>query len=130
MIDWEEIEKLMGAFVVHGCFINHRGEMILSKVGNVYFTISECKTRNDIVKKLLEWCSRPMAKGSPYSSETHNQNWRRSMILSLNNYLGTQFNGSDLWVIYDRLGNAVDRELTIQFINSDFDMEVLKRRTE
>lgn len=53
-------------FNVMKCFpksyITQFGELILSDKGNVYFTAKDCNTQKDIVCKLLEWCSRPLAK--------------------------------------------------------------------
>lgn len=49
------------------------------------------------------------------------------MILNgVNRYLGTRFSQDDMDEIYCRLGNAIKHELTIKFIESGFDFEVLK----
>ena len=44
---------------------------------------------------------------------------------ALNHYLGTFFSEEDINLIYQRLGNGINQELTYIFIDSDFDMEVL-----
>ncbi|MBY5033881.1 hypothetical protein K6V78_02135 [Streptococcus gallolyticus] len=44
---------------------------------------------------------------------------------SLNHYLGTLFSDEDIALIYQRLGNGINPELTFRFIDSGFDMEVL-----
>lgn len=59
----DEIFNVMKCFP--GSFINRCGEAILSKKGNVYFIAKGCKTQKDILCELLEWCSRPIAKGEP-----------------------------------------------------------------
>ena len=107
-------------------FINSCGELILSEKGNVYFTAKDCQTKEDVICKLLEWCSRPLAKGEPYSSNKRNIEWRNSLILGLNNYLDTNFTPDDMYWIYDKLGNAVNHELTLKFINSGYDLSLIK----
>ena len=99
--------------------------MILSEKGNVYFIAKNCTDKEDIICKLLEWCSRPMAKGEPYSSHKRNNEWREQLISSLNRYLGTNFGKEEMYWIYDQLGNFVNHKLTLRFIRSNFDMATI-----
>ena len=69
MID--EVFNVMECFP--NSYINRCGELILSDKGNVYFTAKNCKTQKDIICKLLEWCSKPLAKGEPYCQEKRNR---------------------------------------------------------
>lgn len=116
-------------FDVMKCFpksyLTQFGELILSDKGNVYFTAKDCNTQKDIICKLLEWCSRPLAKGEPYHQEKRNKEWRESLLSGYNEYLGTQFTQEDMYWIYDKLGNAVNHELTIKFIESGYDLKLL-----
>ena len=111
-----------------GSYINPCGELILSDKGNVYFTAINCKTKENVICKLLEWCSRPIAKGQPYSREKRNIEWRNSLLCGYNNYLGTNFTQEDMYWIYDKLGNAVNHELTLKFIHSDYDLSLLRSK--
>ena len=120
----DEIFEVMKCFP--NSFINSFGEVILSIKGNVYFTGTDCKTRDDVVSKLLEWCSRPMAKGEPYKSEKRNNEWRDNLICGLNKYLKTSFTQEDLYWIYDQLGNRVNPDLTFKFIVSGYDLSLLR----
>ena len=122
MID--EIFKVMKHF--NGSYINQCGELIISNRGNVYFTATNCETKEDIICKLLEWCSRPIAKGVPYATNKRNIEWRNSLLCGYNNYLGTNFSLDDMYWIYDKLGNAVNHELTIKFIQSNFDLSLVR----
>ena len=122
MID--EIFEVMKHF--DGSFINQNGELIISKKGNVYFMATTCKDKEDVICKLLEWCSRPIAKGQPYRIEKKNIEWRDSLLRGYNNYLGTNFTQDDMWWIYDKLGNAVNHELTLEFIHSNFDLSLVR----
>lgn len=119
----DEIFNLMACF--HESYINRFVEIILSKKGNVYFTAKNCTDKEDIICKLLECCSRPMAKGEPYSSCKRNCEWRDRMISNLNRYLGTNFDQEDMYWIYDQLGNAVNNKLTLRFIRSGFNLAII-----
>ena len=109
-----------------GSYINQCGELIISDRGNVYFTAKNCKNKEDIICKLLEWCSRPIAKGTPYSTSKRNNEWRNSLLCGYNNYLGTNFTQDDMYWIYDKLGNVVNHELTLEFIHSKFDLSLVR----
>lgn len=111
-------------------YINSCGELILSDKGNVYFVAINCETREDIICKLLEWCSRPLTKGEPYKTLTRNIEWRKSLIRRYNNYLKTNFTLDDMYWIYDKLGNAVNHELTLKFIHSGYDISLVRLKGE
>lgn len=122
MID--EIFEVMKHF--NGSYINPCGELILNYRGDFYFTAIDCKTKEDVICKLLEWCSRPIAKGMPYSTNKRNNEWRNSLLCGYNNYLGTNFTQNDMYWIYDKLGNAINHELTLKFIHSDYDLSLVR----
>lgn len=122
MID--EIFNVMKHF--NGSCINSSGELIISNRGNVYFTATDCKNKEDVICKLLEWCSRPIAKGQPYSTNKRNVEWRSFLLCGYNNYLGTNFTLDDMYWIYDKLGNAVNHELTLKFLDSGFDLSLVR----
>lgn len=121
MID--EIFNVMNCFP--NSYINRCGEVIISDKCNVYFNAKNCENETDIICKLLEWCSRPIAKGQPYCHEKRNWEWRESLLVSLNEYLGTQFSQEDMYWIYVKLGNEVDHELTLKFIESGYDLNLV-----
>ena len=101
-------------------FINHSNEIILEPRNNVYFRLDDVKTELDFKCKMFAWVSRPIAKGL-------NKYWWPKVLNSFNYAMNTTFTKGDIEKIYDRLGNDVNRELTIRFINSNYDMSLLKR---
>ena len=76
---------------------------------------------------MLEWCSRSAVKGEPYKTEKKNIEFRQFVTNGINIYLGTDFTIEDMYWIYDKLGNAVNHQLTLDFIANGYDMEFLKR---
>lgn len=69
--------------------------------------------------KVLEWLSRPVLKEG-------NEETRKWYLDGINKYLGTNFTHEDIDEIYCKLGNEVNRALTVKFIDSNYDIEVLK----
>lgn len=118
--------KLLNAFP--NSFINHCGEFIAHKKGLAYFTLTNCKTEMDVKCKVLEWLSRDAYKTEPWSSRKSNVAYHDFILSGINEFLGTDFTHDDMKLIYTKLGNRVNHELTIRFIESGYDMDVLRVR--
>lgn len=101
-------------------FINNSNEIILEPRNNVYFRLEGIRTELDFKCKMFAWVSRPIAKGL-------NKYWAPQVLQSFNEVLGTSFSKAEMYVIYDRLGNDVNRKLAEQFIESEYDMALLMR---
>ena len=118
-----ELKELLGLFP--RSFINANLEVILIPKTNTYFSLEGVQSRRDIIAKLLMWCSRTIVKGQPFRSQKRNNLFREVIKKALNYYLGTLFSDEDMALIYQRLGNGINPELTYRFIDSGFVMEVL-----
>lgn len=104
-------------------FINTRNEIILQPKNNVYFRLDDVESELDFKCKMFAWVSRPIAKSL-------NRYWWPRVLLSFNIYMDKSFTKEDMYKIYDRLGNDVNRDLTIRFIESNFDMSLLNRNLD
>ena len=118
--------KLMDCFA--GSKINQFGEFIADEKGNAYFNLKNCKTELDIWCKVLEWFSREAYKSQPYKQNSKNEKYHEFMLNGINKYLGTEFKHKDMELIYCELGNAINHNLTIEFIQSNFDFSVLRKK--
>ena len=118
-----ELKELLGLFT--GSYINANMEVILIPKTNTYFSLEGVESRRDIIAKLLMWCSRTIVKGQPFKSEKRNYLFKEIIKEDLNYYLGTLFSDEDMALIYQRLGNGINPELTYRFIDIGFDMEEL-----
>lgn len=107
--------------------INDLAEVIVEPRANQYFCGGGCETEKDVQAKVLEWLSRGACKTAPYRGEKQNKIFREYMQTGINTYLDTDFTQEDFEIIYDRLGNSINHELTLKFIDSCYDMDVLKR---
>lgn len=99
-------------------FINQRNELILLPSKNIYFSLEDVETKKDITTKIFHWLSRPACKGV-------GSYWEKRIRSIINSYLQTDFSCEDFYLIYTRLGNAINPELTERFIESGYDLEVL-----
>ena len=118
-----ELKELLGLFPMS--YINANMEVILIPKTNTYFSLEGVESRRDIIAKLLMWCSRTIVKGQPFKSEKRNYLFKEIIKEDLNYYLGTLFSDEDMALIYQRLGNEINPELTYRFIDSGLDMEEL-----
>ncbi|GAA0348169.1 hypothetical protein GCM10008931_44320 [Oceanobacillus oncorhynchi subsp. oncorhynchi] len=101
-------------------FINRNNEIILQPKNNVYFRLDDVESELDFKCKMFAWASRPIAKSL-------NKYWWPRVLLNFNEYMGTNFTKDEMYKIYDRLGNDVNRYLTILFIESNYDLSLLDR---
>lgn len=113
-----------------GSFLNQHGEFIAHRETNEYFQLSKCKDALEIKCKVLEWLSRAACKTEPYKTKKNNKEFNDFMLRGINKFLYTDFDKYDMSTIYQDIGNQVNRELTIKFINSGYDMEYLYSGTE
>lgn len=101
-------------------FINSNDEIILEPRNNVFFGLYNVETELDFKCKMFAWLSRPIA----YEL---NRYWSPKVLHGFNRLLGTNFTKDDMEKIYSPLGNDINRELTIKFIKSGYDMSLLER---
>lgn len=101
-------------------FVNSINEFIAVPKTNSYFRLSDCKTKRDVQKKMLHWLSRDCAKANigPVATQLNREGF--------NNFMGTAFNDEEFLLIYEKLGNGINEPLTEDFIDSEFDIDILK----
>lgn len=120
----EEVFELMSFF--EASYINCKCELILSEKGNVYFPLKNKEEKTDIIRSILEWCSRDVAKGMPFCSDWRNNKWRNDLRERFNRYLGVDFSDEEWNEIYCNIGNGINRRKADLFISNGFDFKYLK----
>lgn len=130
MVNTEVLHKLFNAFP--SAFINHNLEFIADPHHRVnsYFLLENCQTEEDVAAKLLEWLSRESYKSQHFDSERRNREVHKYHLDGINTFCGTTFTEDDIEEIYTHLGNAVNHQLTLEFIRSGYDMTVLTKKEE
>lgn len=116
--------KLLKSFP--GSFINDQGEFVPENSGASCFNLYNCKSDLEIKYKVLEWCSRAAFKSEPYHSKAMNSLLHAMIRNGINDFLDTAFTLEDMELIYTKLGNNCNRPLCEKFVESGYDMEVLK----
>lgn len=121
---YEMALQLMAAFP--GSYIYRNGELIAHQRSNTYLVFADCETMEDLRCKVLEWFSRAAHKTQVYKTDKSNRKFHQFMLDGINQFLGTAFSFDDMDLIYTYLGNAVHHSLTVEFVRSGYNMEVLR----
>ena len=101
-------------------FINNENELIIVPNINAYFRLDDVKNELDFKCKIIEWLSY-------YTSINYwNRYWSPKMIKFINYMLDTDFNKEEMLLIYCKLGDGINHQLTIKFIKSECNLKVLK----
>lgn len=119
-----DILNLMKCFP--SSYIANDGFLVLYKGKIIGFQTKYLKSRNDIKCELIEWCSRDACKTQFYQQNARNIRIWEELRDSINEYLGTKFSHDDMLEIYTYLGNGINHELTVKFIQSGYNMKILK----
>lgn len=124
MIGSDVTRKLVQAFPQS--YINYNLEFIAHEEANEYFRIEDCENEFDVKCKVLEWLSRGAYKTCPFSSDVKNKRFHNFMLYGINDFLETDFTEDDMEIIYTYLGNRCNHERTVKFIESGYNMAILK----
>lgn len=103
------------------CFINNLDELIVSPKLNAYFRLEDVETELEFKCKVLEWLAFYVADNHWFGYDKERNNIEKF----INYILGTHFIHTDFQYIYQELGNRVNHKLTISFIESNYDMNLL-----
>ena len=124
MVDVGIVVKLARAFP--GGFLNGQGEFIAHEKGNAYFLLTDCDTELDVKCKVLEWLSRDAYKSTPFQRVVQNIKFRRFIFDGICKFLEHDFSIEDMEEIYTYIGNRANHTKTVRFIESGYDLSVLK----
>lgn len=92
----------------------------------VSFNLANCKDDIEIKCKVLEQCSWAAFKAEPYKWRSRIVELHALMLGRINAFLETDFSPEDMELIYTKLGNSRNRTLCESFVESGYDMEVLR----
>ena len=134
--DYEKLQKRYNTldealyylkYLFPGSFINEPNELILIPETNLYIILSDCHTKLQLFAKVLEWCSRDSCFSLHYMVMKFNELYWKQNRKALNSFFDQNWSHEDMSLIYETLGCRVNHELTIKFIESGFDLQVLER---
>lgn len=128
MVDQRTLNDLFWAFP--DAIMNRNLEFIAdpNRRVNSYFRLDNCETRTDAICKVLEYLSREAFKSQHFHVKWRNEEVHDYHLQGINRFCGTNFTKKDIEVIYTYLGNECNRKKTLDFINSGYDVSILKGR--
>lgn len=128
MVNQKVLNDLFGAFP--NAIMNRNLEFVADphRRVNSYFRLDNCETRTDAVCKVLEHLSREAYKSMHFKAEWRNKQVHDYHLQGINAFCGTDFSVEDIGLVYTYLGNGVSRQKTLAFINSGYDIDVLRER--
>lgn len=101
--------------------IYRNGELILEPKNNIYFRLDNVNSDLEFDCKMIEHLCRGAHKGLT-------KYWERFISKALNDYFKQDWKYEDFQKMYTSLGGGCNRKLCIQFIDSDFDFNVLTNK--
>lgn len=107
-------------FLFDKSFINEDNELILVPKTNLYFSLKDVKTYQDLVYKIIAWCSRDMCKSEHYNSNSYNKKYRKDLREKINTFLGVDYTEKEWFNIYDKYGNGINEAECRNFIRENF----------
>lgn len=107
-------------------FINRINELILIPKTNLYFSLRDVENGFDLKCKVLECCSRDAVKSIPYPTNRGNKMYQDDVRENINIFLNTNFTREDMELIYQVLGNGIRHDLTMKFVQSNYDLDMLR----
>lgn len=118
------IESLLSSFPKSLITYDYKVMIDMSNV----FLLKDCQSPNEIKCKVLEYLSRwfSRVKEQPFRDEETNKKYRVHILQGINNFLGTHFSEDEMRKIYNCLGYNCNHQKTLDFINSNYNMETLQ----
>ena len=101
-------------------------EMILDEKNVFCFSLEEIESDIELKRRFISIVSR-CYKTQPYRTFKSNIEYQQKYISAFNKALGTKFNIYELEDIYTYLGNGCNKPIAIKFIESGYDLNVLKQ---
>lgn len=111
-------------------FVNKIGELILVPKTNLYFKVEGIASIEELFCKIVEWCSRDACKSEPFYHSWRNEQYQQKVRDNINEFLGVDFSEEEWLLIYEFLGNNINRSLCEEFVRSDFDLNIIKKYKE
>ena len=108
-------------YYVYGGFV-----IYLDEKNRLWFSLEKIESDIELKRRFISAVSR-CYKTEPYRTSKRNIEYQQKYISAFNKALGTKFNIYELEDIYTYLGNGCNKPIAIKFIESGYDLNVLKQ---
>lgn len=104
-------------------FVNMQNELVFSLRTDSGFSLKDVTNETQLKAKILEWLTRTAIKAvSPKERKLHFE--------GINKLLGTNFTLEEMTDIYTYLGNGINHDLCVKFVESGYDMTMIQKKGE
>lgn len=101
-------------------FVNMQNELVFSLRTDSGFSLKDVTDETQLKAKILEWLTRTAIKAvSPKERKLHFE--------GINKLLGTNFTLEEMTDIYTYLGNGINHDLCVKFVESGYDMTMIQK---
>ena len=107
-------------------YVNGGFEITLDQQNVLWFSLGEIESDIELKRRFISAVSR-CYKTEPYRNSKRNIEWQQKHMVAFNKVLGTNFTEDDFEYIYTYLGNGCNKPIAIKFIESGYDIDVLKQ---
>lgn len=101
-------------------------EITLDEQNALWFSLRGIESVLELKRRFISAISR-CYKTEPYRTFKRNIEWQQIHMVAFNKVLGTNFTEDDFEYIYTYLGNGCNKPIAIKFIESGYDLNVLKQ---
>ena len=101
-------------------------EIFLDEKNILWFSLEKIESDIELKRRFISAVSR-CYKTEPYITSKRNIEWQQKHIFAFNEALGTKFNDDEIAYIYTYLGNGCNKPIAIKFIESGYDLNILKQ---
>lgn len=108
-------------YYVYGGFV-----IYLDEKNMFWFSLEKIESDIELKRRFISAVSR-CYKTEPYRTSKRNIEWQQKHISAFNEALGTKFNDDEIEYIYTYLGNGCNKPIAIKFIESGYNLNLLKR---
>lgn len=108
-------------YYVYGGFL-----IYLDEKNKLWFSLGKIESDIELKRRFISSASR-CYKTEPYKTSKRNIEWQQKHISAFNEALGTKFNDDEIAYIYTYLGHGCNKTIAIKFIESGYDLNVLKQ---
>lgn len=122
----ETLETLRECFP--GSFVNFDQEFVAHRRGGAVCDMRGCTSPLELRCRVIEQLVGHCCKTRPFKRAEANVSFRRYMMEGMGRFLGAVFSEMEYEMVYERLGLGVDRQLTVDWIASGYDLGLLMSR--
>lgn len=124
----ETLEQLRRCFPQS--YINFDQEFIAHRRGGGACSLRGCDRPMELRCRVIEQLVRECCKTRPFKTAQANLQYRDYMAQGLGRFLGICLTEREWLAVYTALGNGVDRQLTMDWIASGYDLKVIRSRKQ